>query len=90
MRRCGEGGQPNEDGVQGWDQFHANEKLFGTATTYKEEIYTSKLDRSRLTEEQIRRAELLAKQIEKEREGSAAVEQEAVGDDDSWATDVHR
>ena len=29
-----------------WDQFETNARLFGTTTSYKEEIYTTKLDRS--------------------------------------------
>ena len=27
-----------------WDQFAANQQLFGTATTYNEDLYTTKLD----------------------------------------------
>lgn len=29
-----------------WDQFAANEKLFGLTTNFNEEMYTTKLDRS--------------------------------------------
>jgi PAB1-binding protein PBP1 len=29
-----------------WDQFAVNEKLFGTSTDYREEIYTTRLDKS--------------------------------------------
>jgi PAB1-binding protein PBP1 len=29
-----------------WDQFETNAKLFGVTTDYKEELYTTKLDRS--------------------------------------------
>lgn len=29
-----------------WDQFETNARLFGTKTSYQEEIYTTKLDRS--------------------------------------------
>lgn len=34
-----------------FDQFEMNAKKFGTKTTYKEEIYTNKLDMNSLTEE---------------------------------------
>ncbi|CAJ0843887.1 10321_t:CDS:10, partial [Entrophospora sp. SA101] len=37
-------GQENGDT---WDQFAANEQLFGIATDFNEEIYTTKLDRSK-------------------------------------------
>jgi PAB1-binding protein PBP1 len=29
-----------------WDQFETNKRLFGTTTTYQEEIYTTKLDKN--------------------------------------------
>lgn len=29
-----------------WDQFAANEKLFGLTTDFDEELYTTRLDRS--------------------------------------------
>lgn len=29
-----------------WDQFEANARLFGTTSTYQEELYTTKLDKS--------------------------------------------
>ena len=29
-----------------WDQFATNEKLFGVKTSFDEEVYTTKLDRS--------------------------------------------
>ncbi|KAJ1662416.1 poly(A)-binding protein binding protein [Coemansia sp. RSA 1646] len=35
------------DPVQSWDQFEINEKLFGLTTDFDEEIYTTKLDRTR-------------------------------------------
>lgn len=33
--------------AQGWDQFATNQQLFGVTTNYDEEVYTTKLDRSR-------------------------------------------
>lgn len=35
----------NTQGTGNWDQFAANEKLFGLKTDFNEEIYTTKLDR---------------------------------------------
>lgn len=34
------------NGRAGWDQFAANEKLFGVTTDFDEELYTTKLDRT--------------------------------------------
>jgi PAB1-binding protein PBP1 len=36
------GGEANK----GWDQFETNARLFGTTSTYKEELYTTKLNRT--------------------------------------------
>ncbi|KAI9322097.1 hypothetical protein BX666DRAFT_1873850 [Dichotomocladium elegans] len=46
--RGSEGSTSNGGGVAGgtWDQFAANEKLFGVKTDFDEEIYTTHLDRS--------------------------------------------
>ncbi|CCW71358.1 unnamed protein product [Phytomonas sp. Hart1] len=47
----------------GWDQFKANER-FGVTSTYKEDFYTTKLDRAKLTKEQLEYADRVAKAIE--------------------------
>lgn len=47
-----------------WDQFKANEIKFGVKNTYKEELYTTKLDKAALTPEQIKKAEVTAREIE--------------------------
>ncbi|EKG08341.1 hypothetical protein TCSYLVIO_000508 [Trypanosoma cruzi] len=47
-----------------WDQFEANEKNFGVKTTYKEELYTTRLDHSKITEEQRAHADRVAREIE--------------------------
>ena len=47
-----------------WDQFETNKNLFGVTSTYKEDMYTTKLDMSQLTPEMQARAEALAKSIE--------------------------
>ncbi|CAH0482715.1 unnamed protein product [Peronospora belbahrii] len=51
-------------GKAGWNQFEANEKLFGVVSTYDENIYTTKLDKSKISTEQSRTAEKLAQEIE--------------------------
>lgn len=50
--------QPGE-----WDQFKANER-FGVTSTYSEDLYTTKLDRSKISKEQLEEADRIAKQIE--------------------------
>jgi PAB1-binding protein PBP1 len=41
------GGIEHGGGGSRWDQFATNEKRFGVTTDYHEDIYTTKLDRSR-------------------------------------------
>ncbi|CEG37151.1 Protein interacting with poly(A)-binding protein [Plasmopara halstedii] len=53
-------------GKAGWNQFEANEKLFGVVSTYDENIYTTKLDKSKISNEQSRAAEKLAQEIERQ------------------------
>lgn len=48
----------------GWNQFTANEKLFGVKTGFDEELYTTKLDRSGADfAEREKRAQALANEI---------------------------
>mmetsp|Transcript_14621 Transcript_14621/g.18676 ORF Transcript_14621/g.18676 Transcript_14621/m.18676 type:complete len:853 (+) Transcript_14621:168-2726(+) len=47
-----------------WDQFEANKRLFNVESTFDENLYTTKLDTSKMTPEQIARAERLAREIE--------------------------
>lgn len=54
-----------ESGSGAWDQFRINEQKFGVKTTYDEHLYTTKVPNlSELTQEEIRKAELLAKELE--------------------------
>ncbi|KAF9344910.1 hypothetical protein BGX26_003764, partial [Mortierella sp. AD094] len=39
-------GDSHHNGRAGWDQFAANERLFGVRTDFDEELYTTKLDRT--------------------------------------------
>lgn len=51
---------------RGWDQFEANETLFGVKSTFNEELYTTKLDRGPQTRELEREALRIAREIEGE------------------------
>eukprot|EP00727_Mastigamoeba_balamuthi_P001047 m51a1_g1094 hypothetical protein (935) ;mRNA; f:69710-73146 len=54
-------------GKGNWDQFATNERLFNVRSTYNEELYTTKIDYSNPRyEQQRRRAEALAREIEGE------------------------
>jgi PAB1-binding protein PBP1 len=54
--------------IGNWDQFSANEK-FGVKTTYSEDLYTTKLDASKITDAQRRKADKLAGEINKDMTG---------------------
>jgi chemotaxis protein histidine kinase CheA len=56
----------NHQGKAGWNQFEANEKLFGVVSSYDENIYTTKLDKTKISTEQSRAAERLAQEIERQ------------------------
>lgn len=49
-----------------WDQFEANETLFGVKSTFNEDLYTTKLDRGPQTRELEREALRIAREIEVE------------------------
>ncbi|ERF76098.1 hypothetical protein EPUS_01431 [Endocarpon pusillum Z07020] len=52
-------------GSTGWDQFEANNRLFGTSSTFDENLYTTRIDRSAPSyRERERQAAKLAKEIE--------------------------
>lgn len=54
-----------------WDQFSVNQQLFGVTTNYDEELYTTKLDRSRPDfKERERQAARLASEIQNVRPSS--------------------
>mmetsp|Transcript_31981 Transcript_31981/g.62427 ORF Transcript_31981/g.62427 Transcript_31981/m.62427 type:complete len:217 (-) Transcript_31981:351-1001(-) len=85
----------------GWDQFAANEKLYNVKTDYHDELYTTKLNKTAMSKEQIEKAHRLAAEIEKgaQRSNKASTtghqgKAGAVVDDkdkgDGWATDVTR
>ncbi|XP_059645106.1 polyadenylate-binding protein-interacting protein 4-like isoform X2 [Cornus florida] len=51
---------------RGWDQFEANEALFGVKSTFDEELYTTKLERGPQTRELEMEASRIAREIEGE------------------------
>ncbi|XAR49903.1 hypothetical protein NMG60_11004083 [Bertholletia excelsa] len=51
---------------RGWDQFEANETLFGVKSTFDEELYTTKLERGPQMRELEREASRIAREIEGE------------------------
>lgn len=56
--------QSSGSGGKAWDQFAANEKLFGVRSNYNEELYTTKLDRTgKDFKEREKQADKLAKEI---------------------------
>jgi hypothetical protein len=56
----------NTEGGSGknWNQFEANQRLFNVKSSYDENLYTSKLDTSKLSKDQLEYAERMAKEIE--------------------------
>jgi len=60
-----------------WDQFKANEKLFGLKTDYDENIYTTAIDRSNPSyREREARAQRIAREIESFSTSSAHIREE--------------
>ncbi len=51
-------------GIGNWNQFDANSSKFGIKSSYDENLYTKKLDKSSITRWQLRKAEKLARAIE--------------------------
>lgn len=53
----------NENEVENWDQFDANKEKFNVETNYDEVLYTTKLEKDKLTEEEKERAERIERVI---------------------------
>lgn len=60
----------------GWNQFEANEKLFGVVSTFDETIYTTKLDKTKISTHQSREAERIALEIERQTSSNFHVQEE--------------
>lgn len=64
-----------------WDQFRANEKLFGLKTDYNEEIYTTQIDKSHPQyRERMAAADKKAREIERSVATTSHVAEERVMD----------
>nr|CCA25044.1 conserved hypothetical protein [Albugo laibachii Nc14] len=59
-----------------WNQFEANEKLFGVVSSFDENIYTTKLDRDRIPSEQLSAAERIAREIERQSSSNSHLQEE--------------
>jgi PAB1-binding protein PBP1 len=57
-------GGKGEGSIGAWNQFEANRRLYNVQSTYDENLYTKKLDKTTLTKEQLQRAEAIANEIE--------------------------
>ncbi|CAN0049425.1 unnamed protein product, partial [Phaeothamnion confervicola] len=60
----GGGGGGGGGAAGGWDQFEANKRLFNVNSTFDENKYTTQLDTSKLTPQEVRKAEQMAREIE--------------------------
>ena len=68
-------------GAARWDQFAANEKLFGLTTDYDENIYTTKIDKSHPQyKERLAAAEKKAREIEQSATMTSHVAEERIMD----------
>lgn len=55
---------PGAVNTTSWDQFAANEQMFGVTTSFDEEVYTTKIDRSAVDfKERERKAQRIASEI---------------------------
>jgi PAB1-binding protein PBP1 len=76
-----DGGLESSGNSGHWDQFAANERLFGLKTDYDENIYTTAIDRSHPQfRERIAAAEKKAKEIERTAPTTSHVAEERVMD----------
>lgn len=80
-----------------WDQFQANEKQFGVRTSFNEDEYTTKIDRSSADyDRRQREAERIAAEIEAKPSGNIHVQEErnqpltSNADEESRYSGVHR
>ena len=71
-------------GTKDWDQFAANEKLYGVSSTYNEDLYTTRLDASAIPKEQRDKADRIAREIESGNMHSE-IEGKLEGEDDEEA-----
>lgn len=54
----------NENEEENWEQFEVNKEKFEVNTDYDEVLYTTKLEKDKLTEEEIERASKIEKVLQ--------------------------
>ena len=59
-----------------FDQFEANQRLFGVKNTYNEDYYTKSLDTSKMTKDQLDKAARIAKEIEGQQSSNIHMQEE--------------
>ena len=52
-----------DDEDENWDQFELNKKMYNVVSTYDENLYTTKLDKNKITEEDKKYADKMYKEI---------------------------
>lgn len=70
------------DDIGAWDQFAENERRFGVQNTFREELYTSKLDRSKVSREEQERADQMAQRILSSSSSSSSLDREEASNKD--------
>lgn len=80
--------------IGNWDQFEVNKKLYNVKSTYDENLYTSKLDKSKISRDQQERAARLAAEIEssmstnvhlREERGQQALQDDNMDEEDRYS-----
>nr|CEL67369.1 TPA: DEHA2G03652p, related [Neospora caninum Liverpool] len=72
------------NGASDWDQFAVNEQRFGVRSSYKEELYTTKLDLDAIPLQVQQQADRIATELEKQQQGTrdGAVDDAHGGEDE--------
>jgi hypothetical protein len=74
------GTEASDPGLSGsgknWNQFEVNQKLFNVRSTFDEALYTSKLDMTKMTREQLDFADRMAKEIESQQSDNFHLQEE--------------
>ncbi|PHJ17700.1 hypothetical protein CSUI_008476 [Cystoisospora suis] len=66
---CGGGRRPSNSATE-WDQFAVNEQRFGVRSSFKEELYTTKLDLDAIPLQVQQQADRIATELEKQQQGN--------------------
>lgn len=58
------GPAPLKGSIDGWDQFKANQELFNVKGSYDENLYTTALDKTKMSSDKMKKAERIAQEIQ--------------------------